>query len=336
MNLTSMSLVIFLLCLPQTLPFRPRLTFRHPSRAKGSLNAVENDSTSPYQIQFQSKISALNSFSSYDLLNLKKPSHARLFLGARAASTEPLVIKAFSALYEDMSVLRLGGNMMFSYLMTRGEESKTKTDLERTNLESQYHRTITKEEFLSTHSLFRAIDVNNDSVLSRAELSDAFSTTLLRFNTDVDTFLFSASPDPNSSSSTSLKSLEFEEFILALLEAVEESDGMVTMEDLIQINEGSVKGSGEEEEEIRVECNKSERFDMMLEQVRVWEEGGLTAEGRSGDILAGTYAGAKNPEIVQALKVAYTSYSALRLAGDLIFKLLKAVMSRKMKGGDKI
>lgn len=124
MNLTSMSLVVFLLCLPQTLPFRPRLTFRHPIRAKGSLNAVENDSTSPYQIQFQSKISALNSFSSYDLLNLKKPSHARLFLGARAASTEPLVIKAFSALYEDMSVLRLGGNMMFSYMMTRGEGTK--------------------------------------------------------------------------------------------------------------------------------------------------------------------------------------------------------------------
>jgi len=40
------------------------------------------------------------------------------------------------------------------------------------------------------------------------------------------------------------------------------------------------------------------------------------------DILRGCFAGARDAKVVAALKIVYMDYTALRLAGDLIFKLM--------------
>ena len=80
-------------------------------------------------------------------------------------------------------------------------------------------------------------------------------------------------------------------------------------------------------------CSKAKRYDSMLRQVREWEASGVAAEGRAGEVLRGTFAGARDPEVVMALKSCYCDYSALRLAGDLIYKLLKTTMKRRLKKG---
>ena len=204
-----------------------------------SSSSSSRSSSSIHEIQFQSKIDKLCSYSDYDLIHLQKDSHVNLFKGARAAATEPLVLRAFSVLYEDMSVLRLGGNMMFNYLTARGEESKKRVDAEREQLSKQLNKDITEEEFVEKLSVFNAIDVNKDSVLSREELAEALSNTLKVFNTDVDTFLKNYQPQSQPTSSSPENhcaevecSIEFDEFIVALLEAIEATKGTVTLNEL--------------------------------------------------------------------------------------------------------
>jgi len=60
----------------------------------------------------------------------------------------------------------------------------------------------------------------------------------------------------------------------------------------------------------------------------------MTSEGRAGVVLKGCFAGLKNKDVVKALRVVYVDYSALRLAGDLIFKLLKVAIGRKNRNGN--
>ena len=44
------------------------------------------------------------------------------------------------------------------------------------------------------------------------------------------------------------------------------------------------------------------------------------------DILRGCFVGSRNDRVVAALKIVYMDYAALRLAGDLIFKLMSKIV----------
>ena len=73
---------------------------------------------SPHALTFNAKLTALTSYTPYDLLYItrRRPSLVALFSGARAASSSAAVVRAFTVLYEDMPPLRMSGNMIFSYL----------------------------------------------------------------------------------------------------------------------------------------------------------------------------------------------------------------------------
>ena len=48
-------------------------------------------------------------------------------------------------------------------------------------------------------------------------------------------------------------------------------------------------------------------------------------QSRRLDILRGCFSGARDAKVVAALKIVYMDYTALRLAGDLIFKLMSKI-----------
>ena len=73
----------------------------------------------------------------------------------------------------------------------------------------------------------------------------------------------------------------------------------------------------------------SNRYDGYVAQFKSWEDGVLDNRNAAGrhhsrrwDILRGCFVGARNAKIVAALKIVYVDYAALRVAGDLIFKLV--------------
>lgn len=90
----------------------------------------------------------------------------------------------------------------------------------------------------------------------------------------------------------------------------------------------------------------SDRYDEMVKTFEEWEtiigpsssssddnddinNNSNRKTGRMGQVLAGCFAGAKNERIVYALKIVYMDYSALRVGGDLVFKLMNKVVQRK-------
>uniref|UniRef100_A0A7S1GGK4 Uncharacterized protein n=1 Tax=Cyclophora tenuis TaxID=216820 RepID=A0A7S1GGK4_CYCTE len=53
------------------------------------------------------------------------------------------------------------------------------------------------------------------------------------------------------------------------------------------------------------------------------------SQNRRLDVLRGCFVGARNPKVVLALQIVYVDYSALRFAGNLIFKLMSAIVNRQ-------
>jgi hypothetical protein len=52
------------------------------------------------------------------------------------------------------------------------------------------------------------------------------------------------------------------------------------------------------------------------------------------DVIRGCFVGAENEAVVSALKIVYVDYSALRVAGDLIFGIVSSFMNgQKSRGG---
>ena len=178
---------------------------------------------------FASKLSTLTRYAPYDLLGLSSPSTSQLFAGARSASSCPEVVRAFTVLYEDVPPLRISGNMIFSYLSRLAEKSKAKVDLERKELELRVGRSISRSEFVASKRMFSDIDLNNDHTLCAAELESRGSGILDAFGStdDVEDFLKAY----GTVGRAKLPSLEFDGFMVALMEAIEKVRGHMSQRD---------------------------------------------------------------------------------------------------------
>ena len=74
------------------------------------------------------------------------------------------------------------------------------------------------------------------------------------------------------------------------------------------------------------------RYDEMLKKFGEWkafipEDG----EGRRLDILRGCFVGSENPKVVEALRIIYTDYTALRLSGNWIFNVVSTIMRVRIR-----
>merc|ERR1711957_108042 len=74
----------------------------------------------------------------------------------------------------------------------------------------------------------------------------------------------------------------------------------------------------------------SDQYDSMVRAFGEWEDLVPKGDGRMIEVLRGCFAGAKNDKVLNALKIVYTDYSAIRIAGDLIFKLMRRLIKHKM------
>jgi len=116
-------------------------------------------------------MSSVNSFTPPDLLHLPTPRLKVLFAGAKAASTDRDVTDAFVSLYEDMKIMRLGGDIMFNYLIKQAEISKGKTHISLTDVEDTVGRTLTEGEIEAGVGVFEVVDIDGDGVVTREEVS---------------------------------------------------------------------------------------------------------------------------------------------------------------------
>ena len=75
----------------------------------------------------------------------------------------------------------------------------------------------------------------------------------------------------------------------------------------------------------------SERYDEMIHAFAEWESQlvDTSGEGRQLDVLRGCFVGAKNEYVVEALRIVYVDYPPLRVAGNLIFKLMSSLIKSR-------
>jgi len=89
-----------------------------------------------------------------------------------------------------------------------------------------------------------------------------------------------------------------------------------------------------EKKEISISERKlkySQRYDNMVKSFEEWEDLVPSGDGRMVEVLRGCFAGAKDEDVVGALKIVYMDYSALRVGGNLVFKLMGKLVKRSQK-----
>jgi len=284
----------------------------------------------------------MREFASYtpkDIASTPDPRYQALYEGVAAGANEILVMNAFSVAYQDLLPIRLAGRMIYRHLKSTMEECIEERDSEEELLVNDHG--LDMHTINHGRSAFMAI-VKDDA-------SDGSSEGYMTIGAMIDSGIVD----------TVVELLEFESFdeFAKMMDA--EHDEKITFEKFM-VGLQNCKGN-KETGSCDVNCDLSEvldeimtrmepieaarnevdfdkrkkkfsdRYDHMVQTFEEWEEHAPSGDGRMWEILKGSFAGAKNEKIVKALKIVYMDYSALRVGGDLVFKLMGKLMSRRKK-----
>ena len=127
--------------------------------------------------------------------------------------------------------------------------------------------------------------------------------------------------------------LHFDEFLLASHHLLYEGDTSVSLfggdsecstDDLVdEILNGREGEIGKDKID-----RYAKRFDNMCKEFDSWDSADSSSKAKSSNprlalVLDGCFAGSRNPPVVYALKILYIDFRPLRMAGDLIFKMMR-------------
>jgi len=278
-----------------------------------------------------------------------------LFRGVSAAADDYGIRTAFQIVYEDLGPVRVAGDLIFNQLQrVAGDASERSAALTDVIDDSQE----TAETLAATRSLFDLLDGDASGGLDRSELLDSPELLVLIRQEDeadetaVDRFLASADTDGDGQ-------VSFLEYCLYAAEAGADTSlaGRAVQDALdesMQRRRHAAADAVDEETAAtavtgrrrRKKGTPTERFDEMLTTCLEWEEALQLADcsidpepdeceaeqGRFALVLKGTFTGARNAHVAEALRLCYEDYSPLRFGGDLIFALLKRIVAGKLKG----
>jgi hypothetical protein len=279
--------------------------------------------------EFRDMFEHFTQYTHRDIISLRDPRMRLLFKGIASSAYEPAVYRAFEVLYEDLYPVRMAGRMidtrMRKLMVDSQRERKEEVAIvvEATGLPE-----VDVEEsrlgFVST-----AATLNGEVFLTLAQLSETglavTALDVLGFES-VESLLQRL--DKNDQ-----KKLSFVDLMTGLQEcaesvcAVEECNpGAVMMQVVVDLEEHPPHVT----EKMNDHKQKfSDRYDEMVESFRQWEDLIPKGEGRRLDVVRGCFVGASCPDIVVALRIVYVDFKPLRLAGDIIYKLVSSFMPRR-------
>ena len=262
-----------------------------------------------------------------------------LLTGVSAAVKDEQVSMAFRVLYEDLGPVRVGGDLIFR---------KLERELVKTKDAAETVRKLGREDscVVAARTIFDAVDADASGTVSRQELLDSDllrslgqcqdctcdkkgnCQSVAKFMDEID----KTHPDGE---------LHFGEFMVAAHHLLYEGDASLSLfgggdavDDLVDqlLSNDEIESNGKNGKERADRYAK--RFDGMCEEFDSWEgdaeDGNSSVMTRAQErnprlalVLEGCFAGAKKPPVVDALKILYVDFLPLRMAGDLIFKLMR-------------
>jgi len=243
----------------------------------------------------------MDRFASYTPCNIfciSEPRRRVLFRGITSGAKEPAVRRAFCVLYEDVILVRIAGRTLYNSLTNTIDTSimRRKEEDARIVLVTG----MSKRDLDEWRKIFLAMKCREE-VMDRASKLEIWGDLL---------------------EGAEVKNMDFEGFMIRLQPWIEDEDADEKSHQLEIVRMMSL----EEQEKPSVTQKKKksmDRYDYMVEKFIEWEDRVPPGEGRRFEIIRGCFVGARIPEVVGALKIVYTDYAALKVAGDFIFKLVE-------------
>lgn len=337
--------VCFLIC---TKSFRNVFYRENYIRFHNLFASNANLQSNPVLSKFYSMVDRFSKYSNTDIMQLENDRLKHLIFGGKEALNDTIVLTSFAILYEDILPVRFGGDILFNIMekimsnvrkvsSSSVEKSKVSLPLEvslissrpseiQRKIISQVISQALPEDLTRCDSLFAEIDSNRDGSLSfeeflawvsSVETSSLNVTDNILEALDVESLFSSADIDKNGS-------ISFEEFKLW-------TTGLLVGED--ECDPYTSKSIYDVPAQSPSTMKYRERYLHMVHSFAQWgtthfESGGGVASNssRMGLVVRGCFEGAKNPGVVKALGILYEDYLPLRVAGDVIFKLVEARM----------
>lgn len=327
------------------LPLRATTAAR--SNLYASASSVDGTTASKAGIRFDAMLADFRRHTPADINLVPSLRFRGLLTGTSAAINDKKVTEAFRVLYEDLGPVRVAGDLMFSKLDRELDKTKA-TDA------AGDVRALGRDDscVVAARKIFDAVDADASGTVSSRELLDSDLLRSLGQCVDctcekkgscqsVATFMDEIDKTHPEGE------LHFGEFLVAAHHLLYEGDASISLfggdaaaDDLVDqllSNDGGSEVAEGKSKKDRAD-RYAKRFDGMCEEFDSWEDAS-SSDPDSGDssvmsraqernprlalVLEGCFAGAKQPPVVDALKILYMDFLPLRMAGDLIFKLMR-------------
>jgi hypothetical protein len=299
-----------------------------------------NGSLSKLEAEFRDMLGHFAHYSMRDLYALKDPRMRTLFQGVAASANERAVYRAFEILYQDLLPLRMAGRLVYQRLSKLMEaslaerEEQIATIVARTGLDPLEVEEARIVFFEVTSNL------NHDAYLTPAQLEATrlFQTIheRLQFETAA---AVAARLDRHGQGKIGLA-----DFLIGLHECAEEQCRIeddcyplevihVLLEEIDEIENptASVETFEKLENRRAKEFRYEARYNEMVEIFRGWK--GLVPQrknpNRKWEVVQGCFVGAENQAVVDALRIVFLDYSALRVAAEVILSLAASLLKAK-------
>jgi len=307
-----------------------QLTFIEPGP-----NLIPPDAPDQVKLEkeFYSMMREFAEFTPKDVASVPDPRYRSLYHGVAAGANEPEVMNAFSIVYQDLMPVRVAGKMIYRHLKNTMEECTEERDKKEKELEDEYGLDMpTINHGRRAYMAVMQDDAKGELTMAGLVDSGIVNTIseLLGFET-FEEFVEVMDTDAN-------EKLTFENFIVGLQRCQSETscDVNCNLSEVLQEIIKRMEPLEAKKKEVDVQERQrkySDRYDEMVKTFEEWEKlvPSSDDDGRMMQVLQGSFAGAKNDKIVKALKIVYMDYSALRVGGDLVFKLMSKLMARREK-----
>ncbi len=291
---------------------------------KSRMPAPIDESMSKYQVEFRELLEGIL-YTEKELQTVLNPRMRAILEGIAASYYEHDVYRAFEVLYEDYVPLRVAGRVVYRELRKVMDESRL---YQQSQIDAVLKATgMAQLDIEDCWSTFTKIA--NDKTIALVDLEEYLGPHTMKLVLEGSNF-----------QSTELEEISFDQLVIGLYNLnlrCEEQSNSTTISSRTPPTENILKQALESSDSFEEAKTKehilspkrqkfNQRYDDMLVQFGKWKPLIPSGEGRRLDILRGCFTGSENPAVVQALRIIYVDYTALRLSGDWIFKVVSTLM----------
>jgi hypothetical protein len=322
----------------------PRPTTANPPlRTTTAMESLDPELDKPYtlpepdrqlnklELEFREMLLDFSQFTPRDIRAVQNPRMRAVFEGVAASYGLPEVYRAFEVLFEDVAPLRIAGRLIYGKLKQTMLEAQAERqrDVKRVIASTG----LSEDEVEANRAAFLQLVVHRDDRATEMDIQKLVDTGVAETAVEV------------------LGYADFDDFLAALQlhtdDKISFCDLMIALQSCAvdsprpECNPATVlpevarRLTARSEYSTRLQSSDERKqsyiakYEKMVSKFIEWKDFVPQGEGRLLDVLRGCFVGAESRGIVNALRIVYVDYSALRMSGDLIFNLMSAIVGRR-------